>query len=375
MKIAFVYDAVYPWIKGGAEKRIYELGKRLVKQGHEVHVFGIKWWDGAEIISYEGMVLHGVCSPMELYINGRRSIYEAVVFSIRLFPHLIREKFDLIDASAFPYFSCFSAKLVSVLRRTRIVVTWYEVWGGYWYEYLGWQGFFGKLVEYLASKLTSEQIALSSLTKKNLESLGINHDNIQIVPGGIDLKRIAGIHPSNEVCDVLFAGRLIGEKNVDVLLGAIGYARNSLPSLTCHIIGDGPEKERLKSLTAKYGLFTNVRFFGFMGYDELISRIKSSKVLVLPSSREGFGIVVIEAFACGVPVITVRGGRNAASLLVNEETGLVINLDASEMGTAIQTLINDAGLRERMSLSAVNAAKKYEWDNIVRRLLKIYMKK
>ena len=123
MKIAFVYDAVYPWIKGGAEKQIHEVGKRLAKQGHEVHVFGVKWWDGAEIISYEGMVLHGVCAPMELYINGRRSIYEALVFSIRLFPHLIREKFDLIDASAFPYFSCFSAKFVSVLRRTRIVVT------------------------------------------------------------------------------------------------------------------------------------------------------------------------------------------------------------------------------------------------------------
>lgn len=143
MKIAFVYDAVYPWVKGGAEKRIYELGRRLAERGHDVHLFGVKWWDGPGKLQYEGMTLHGVCAPMELYVNGRRSITEAILFALRLFPYLVREKFDLIDASAFPYFSCFSVKLVSIIRRTPVVITWHEVWGDYWYEYLGWRGFFG----------------------------------------------------------------------------------------------------------------------------------------------------------------------------------------------------------------------------------------
>jgi hypothetical protein len=56
MKIALVYDAVYPWIKGGAEKRIYELGKRLAEKGHNVHVFGIKWWDGTDVIMNDGII-------------------------------------------------------------------------------------------------------------------------------------------------------------------------------------------------------------------------------------------------------------------------------------------------------------------------------
>ena len=60
MKIAFVYDAVYPWIKGGAEKRIYEIGKRLADK-HEVHWYGIRWWDGKETIEHDGIILHGVC--------------------------------------------------------------------------------------------------------------------------------------------------------------------------------------------------------------------------------------------------------------------------------------------------------------------------
>ncbi|MFZ2411474.1 MAG: glycosyltransferase family 4 protein, partial [Candidatus Methanoperedens sp.] len=355
------------------EKRICELGKRLAGQGHEVHVFGIKWWDGAGTIKHDGMVLHGVCAPMELYVNGRRSISEAIIFSIKLLPHLIRDRFDVIDVSAFPYFSCFTVKLVSMFRRTPMIITWHEVWDDYWYEYMGRRGFFGKLVEHLVSKLTHTSIAVSVLTKKNLVSLGVNSENIWIVPNGIDLKRIAEIPPSSDECDIIFVGRLIKEKNVDELLEAAGYVKEALPDVKCHIIGDGPEKERLIGLAAEIGLLDNVGFFGFMGYEEVIARIKSSKVLALPSSREGFGMVVIEAFACSVPVVTVKGERNAASLLVNEKTGLVVNLDAEELGEPIRTLIADRVLRGRMGAAAKDVAGEFDWDEIVKQLSCLYI--
>ncbi len=372
MKIAFVYDAVYPWIKGGAEKRIYELGKRLAAEGNEVHIFGVKWWDGSEVIENEGMMLHGVCEPLELYVNGRRSIAEAMIFSIKLLPHLFRERFDIIDTSAFPYFSCFTVKLISIFRRTPMVITWHEVWEDYWYEYLGGWGFFGKLVEYLTSKLVCVSIAVSPVTKENLMSLGVTGGNIRIIPNGIDLKRIDNIMSSPEECDILFVGRLIREKNVDVLLASLDHISDVRPCVKCHIIGDGPEKERLVGLTAGRGLLNNVSFFGFMGYEEVIARIKSSKILVLPSTREGFGIVVLEAFACGVPVITVKSPRNAAYKLVNEKTGSVVNLDVRELGNAICTLISDGTLREKMAIFTKDAAKKFDWDKIAQELSCFY---
>lgn len=372
MKLAFVYDAVYPWIKGGAEKRIYELGKRLAEQGNEVHVFGVKWWQGKNVTENEGMVLHGVCKPMELYVNGRRSITEAMMFSIKLFPHLVRERFDIIDVSAFPYFSCFTVKFASFLRRTPMVITWHEVWGDYWYEYLGAKGFFGKLVEFMASKITSRAIAVSALTKRNLQTLGVRGESISIVPNGIDSKKIAEITPSPYKCDLIFIGRLIREKNLGVLLSAMSYVKEALPDVKCRIIGDGPEKERLVKLAEELGFMDNVSFFGFIDYDEAISRIKSSKTLVLPSTREGFGMVVIEAFACGVPVITVNAPRNAACELVSAKTGFVVNLDARELGNAIITLIGNNLLREKMAESAKDAVKEYDWDNIVRKLSHFY---
>ena len=84
MKIAYVYDAVYPWVKGGAEKRIYEISRRLAARGHEVHCYGMKYWPGQDDIEAEGVHLHGICPPRPLYCNGKRSITQAAYFAGRL---------------------------------------------------------------------------------------------------------------------------------------------------------------------------------------------------------------------------------------------------------------------------------------------------
>lgn len=374
MKIAFVYDAIYPWVKGGAEKRIFEFGRRLAQKGHEVHLFGIKWWDGADVMEYEGMVLHGVCGKMDLYVNGRRSISEAMIFAIKLIPQLARENFDLIDVSVFPYFSCFSVKLISVLKRKPVIFTWHEVWGDYWYEYMGRPGLFGKIIEILVSKLTSGSIAVSEMTKKGLESLGVSGKDVYIVPNGIDLEKIGSIQPSINKCDIIFIGRLIREKNVDLLIEAMVHVKRSMPDVKCYIIGDGPEKERLAGLAAGKALCDNIRFPGFMEHDEVIARMKSCKALVLPSFREGFGMVVIESFACGLPVVTVLHPRNAASELVDEDTGLVIKPDAFELAEAIRLLISDVAIREEKSIAAIKKSQEYNWDRIIEKLMVIYEK-
>lgn len=374
MKIAFVYDAVYPWIKGGAEKRIYEIGTRLAAGGDEVHLFGIKWWNGEDVIEYDGMMLHGVCPAQELYVNGRRSIREALVFSLKMVWHMFKEKVDVIDVSVFPYFSCFSIKFVSVIRRTPVVYTWHEVWGDHWYEYMGRMGVFGKLVERMVLVLSSNIVAVSEMTKKDLQSPGPDGKNISIIPNGVDLNKISTVALSDENCDVLFVGRLIREKNVDVLLEAVTLVRDDVPGVKCCIIGTGPEKEQLVGLAASHGLTYdgNVRFFDFMEYDEMIARMKSSKVLVLPSSREGFGMVVVEAFACGVPVLTVAEAHNAAAELVDGACGFVVELDARAIAGAVRELLGDEELRCRMGKAAIEAGRGYEWDGIVHELRELY---
>ncbi|HII00969.1 TPA: glycosyltransferase family 4 protein [Methanosarcinaceae archaeon] len=383
MKIAFVYDAVYPWVKGGAEMRVHELGKRLAARGNEMHLFGIKWWEGEDIIEYEGMTLHGVCDARELYVGGKRSISEAIVFSVKLFPRLRKEKFDLIDVSVFPYFSCFTVKAISVLSKTPAVFTWHEVWDGYWSEYLGrWKGFFGQTVEKAVAKISSNDIAVSDWTKNRLETLGVPGEEITVVPNGIDLKWISIIepeggwtfaNPERKIYDLIFAGRLIKEKNVDVLLRAVALLKADFPGIRGCIVGDGPEKEALLKLADELGVRCHVDFAGFQEYEALIGKIKASKVLVLPSSREGFGMVVIEAFACGVPVVTVKEKYNAAQGLVEDGVdGFVVEPGEGELAEGVRKLLGGSLNYKEMSEYATRKTEKYEWEEVLTKLNSFY---
>src|SRR5471030_2419059 len=115
IKIAFVYDAIYPYVKGGAERRYFEIGKCLSSKNYQVHLYGMKFWKGPDVIYKDGLYLHGICKAKPLYTkNGRRSIQQALYFGINCLK-LINEDFDIIDCCGFPYFSLFACKIAALL--------------------------------------------------------------------------------------------------------------------------------------------------------------------------------------------------------------------------------------------------------------------
>ncbi|OPY24246.1 MAG: Trehalose synthase [Methanobacterium sp. PtaU1.Bin242] len=373
MKIAYVYDAVYPWIKGGAEKRVYELAKRLVLRGHEVHWYGVGWWwpeEGQRDTELDGIKLHGICKPVELYDGERRSIKEAIYFAVVMFGKLRGENFDLVDCQGFPFFSCFTTKFNLLLRKSELVITLHEIWNDYWYEYLGKTGVFGKLTEKLMVNLTDKIITVSGKTKEDLKNLKPSENSV-IIPNGIDFKQISGIDPAPEKSDVIFVGRLIKEKNVDLIIKSLVLVKQVFPNVRCLIIGDGPEKEHLESLTVDLHLKENVKFLGFLeNYENIISYLKSSHVFTLPSTREGFGIVVLEANACGLPVVVVDHPMNAAKDLIKDgENGFICEISEKMMADKIIAGING---KEKMKDSCVEFASGYDWDKIVIELEKFY---
>ena len=361
MKIAFVYDVIYPYVKGGVEKRVWELATRLTRRGHDVHLFGMKFWDGEEILIHEGVFLHGVCPAQKLYFGGRRTIWQALYFSIHLVSPLLKERFDIIDCQQFPYFSCFSAKFFSEIKKIPLVITWHEVWGDYWYEYLGWKGFVGKTSERLVARLTSENIAVSKTTAKNLNNLGVCHE-ITIIPNGIDLTKLRSISPSPESWDIIFVGRLIKEKHADMLIHAVGLLLHEFPDIRVLIIGEGPEYLKLKHLIDEKKMNDSIHLCGFYpNHDDLIAQLKSSKVFVLPSTREGFGISALEALACGIPVVTVDHPANAIRDLITENNGFLCPLSAEDLAKTMCLALRH---HKEMRNACTKSAESFDWDSI-----------
>lgn len=373
MKIAFIYDAVYPWVKGGAEKRVYELAKRLALRGHEVHWYSIGWWwtenDHNDILM-DGIKLHGVSDPISLYSEDRRSIKEALIFSLKLLRPLLKDSYDVVDCQGFPFFSCFTAKIHSGLGKSNLIITLHEVWGDYWYTYLGKPGIFGKIVERAMLSLTNNIITVSEKTKKDLKKIKKSEKSV-IIPNGIDFNHIVEIKPSIEESTIIFAGRLIKEKNVDFLIQSIATVKEKIPEITCLIIGNGPERSKLENLVIDLKLKDNVIFKDFMDdYDDLIGYMKSSKVLVLPSTREGFGMVVIEANACGIPVVTVNHHMNAASdLVIDGVNGFKTQLETSDMASKI---IKSIESHNEFRNNCIEMSRGYDWEIIVDSLENFY---
>jgi len=366
MKIAYIYDAVYPWVKGGAEKRIYEISRRLAGRGHEVHCYGMKWWPEDETILKDGIQLHGICLPMSLYAEGRRSMKQAAYFAAKVLS--ISTGCDVIDCQNFPYLSCFSAKLLSGIEGSELFITWHEVWGDYWYEYLGRKGIFGRFVEKSAARLTNRNIAVSERTRKDLERLGVK--GVQVVQNGIDWPRIEKIKASEKQSDLVYVGRLVEHKNVDLLIRAIGIVRREVPDVRAIVIGDGPEMDNLKVLVSKLGLKENVEFTGFLeNYDDALSLLKSSKVFASPSSREGFGLAALEANACGLPIVTTNHKMNAVSDLVTKETGIVCKPSDEALAEAIKQILKEG---EGMRRPCRELARRYDWEEVCDRAEMVY---
>jgi glycosyltransferase involved in cell wall biosynthesis len=321
----------------------------------------MKFWGGEDILIREGVFLHGVCPARNLYAGGRRTLWQAIYFSIYLISPLLKEKFDIIDCQQFPYFSCFSAKLISKLKKIPLVITWHEVWGDYWYEYLGWKGFGGKTTERLVARLTPHIVAVSVTTTNNLKSLGFC-GKITVIPNGVDLQRIRSIVPSYEISDLIFVGRLIKEKHVDLLVRAFGILSSKQPELRLLIIGEGPEQSAIANIIHELSLEDHISCREFQDdHDEIIARMKAAKVCVLPSTREGFGITALESMACGLPVVTVDHPANAIRDLITEKNGFLCSLSPKDLADTIHTALMQ---HIEMKAACIASAAVFDWEKI-----------
>jgi glycosyltransferase involved in cell wall biosynthesis len=361
--IAFVSDAIYPYNKGGKETRLHEISRSLANLGYDVHIYCMKWWSGDKHKIEEGVHLHGICPYIPLYSGTRRSIFQGIAFGLSCFK-LIFEKFDVIDVDHMPFFPLYSTKVVCLLKGKKMHATWHEVWGmEYWKNYLGnFKSTIAGLIERFSVLLPDTIYAISPSTAQRLQEKLHYSGKLVLIPNGVDKKRILSAKISNITSDVIFAGRLLNHKNVDLLIEAISLTKKARKDIKLIIVGEGPEKENLEQLAKKLNLEKNVIFSKFKSdVEEVYGLIKASKVFVLPSSREGFGLVVLEANACGLPVITVDHPDNAAKDLIKDSIrGKVSELSAKALASHILFYLES----EKETYSLTKPAKLFSWNEV-----------
>lgn len=361
-RIAFVSDAVYPFNKGGKEKRLHEITRRLVRADREVHIYTMQWWDGPKTIVREGVQLHGIMKLRPLYAGGRRSVSQAVMFSLACL-QLLWQRFDVADVDSMPVFPVFTLRLVCWLRGKQLFATWHEVWGAdYWQTYLPRGGKLAAGIERLAMHLPDVIISNSEHTTRLLQEAGVRQ-TVLTVPLGVDIEAIDLVPPHPTASDVLYSGRLLSHKNVDVLVRAIAILRRKKPDIRCIIIGDGPEREQIEQLINELRLGDNITLMHFLeNHNDLYALMKSSKLFVLPSVREGFGLMVIEANACGLPVITTNHQHNAArDLIIEGQNGLTAEPEPKQLAERMGAILFGPALQPLETLRTNFS--RYTWQH------------
>jgi glycosyltransferase involved in cell wall biosynthesis len=350
LRVCLVYDRLPPHTVGGAEEWYKNLAERLADAGHEVTYLTLRNWPRGEDPGVRGVRVVAFGPRMAAYAGGRRRLGPPVVFGLAVLRHLLLRgrAYDVVHTASFPYFSLVAAGLLRPLHRFRLVVDWHEVWTrDYWLDYAGpAAGKIGWAVQSLCLRFQQQAFCFSRLYERRLLEQGV-HGGVVVLEG--QFRGTPAEQPRSADAMVVFAGRHIPEKQAPALVPAVARARGTIPDLRGEIYGDGTERARVLESIAEHRLERAVEAPGFVDRAVVEDALARALCLVLPSRREGYGLVVLEAIAHGTPAVVVAGPDNAATeLIADAENGFVAPSASPEDLAAAILKVHEAGhaLRE-----------------------------
>ncbi|XLQ20400.1 MAG: glycosyltransferase family 4 protein [Candidatus Moraniibacteriota bacterium] len=381
-KIAFITDKVYPYFIGGQEKRIFEYSKILKNLDQfEVSIVSMKWWQDSEKF-VKNINYISICSQSQIYKkNGKRNILSSMRFGIATFFYVLKSDDDILDIEIFPYFPVISARLASIFKRKKPIIVgyWAEYWGKeYWHEYYGFFWFIGVFLEKISYISCDKIIANSYFTQDKLQwAFGKDKEKIMtIFPISVDIDRINKVSNQYKKYDIIYYGRIIAHKHVEHIIDIVKRIKLDNHNIKALIIGEGPDDKIIKEKILSDKLSENIEFINFIDdYDVLISRIKSAKLMIQLSEREGFGITVIESNACGVPVLIIDYPDNAAKELINNDENGFVCKDVEDVYKKSNLLLfgESNEMLNEMSQNSVRIVQKYSYERMQKIIQKYYI--
>lgn len=217
---------------------------------------------------------------------------------------------------------------------------------------------------------------ISPSTRDDLVSRGVDPARVTTIYCGLEHERFALPDPPTRSATPLLVSwsRLRRYKSLDVAIRAFDLVQRELPEARLLIMGRGPDEQRLRRLTARLGLQDKVEFRGFQPWDELVRTLHRCHVFLNPSPKEGWGLTVIEANRCGLPVVATDAPGLRDSVRDGETGVLVPYGDARAMAEHALILLRDPAYLERMAGAARAWAGTFDWDRCVDESLALFQR-
>ncbi len=337
---------------GGAETHLDEILTRIAAAGNHVT------WLAA---GYPGSATEATRQGMRIVRagNGINANYALPIVARRL---LRSENFDVIieDVNKIPFFIPLISRLPHVLmiphlfgstvfRETNLLFASYV----YLYE---------RLIPHVYRG--SRTIAISPSTRDDLIARGLGSDRIKVSYCGFDASAydLASPPSPGEKPRLIHLGRIRRYKGLDLVLKSFALLRERFGDAELEVVGDGPERPALEKLGASLGLGDSVRWRGHVPLSEMVDLLYRSHLFLNASPKEGWGLTVIEAAACGVPSVAADSPGLRDSV-VDGETGILVPYgDCNAMAAAAEALLRDPERRAKMGEAAAKRAREFSWD-------------
>lgn len=337
---------------GGSEVYIEQIARRLAGHGHQVTLVcaqhrgaaPVEWRDGVRIVrrgsklsvysEARKLLRQGSLGPIDVVVDTQNGIpflapWATTAPVVVLVHHIHREQWPVVYDPL----------------RARI---------GWWVE--------SRVAPFVYRDC--RYVAVSTATRDELQKLGVAGERISVIRNGatavdFDGDTAAGRDPQPRI---LVLGRLVPHKRVEHVLRAAARLRSTYPGLSVAVVGDGWWAEALREQARQLAVDDIVEFTGHVSEERKASELARAWVLALPSLKEGWGLVVLEAGSHGVPAVAYREAGGVSESIVEGATGLLVDGSEEDYTSALERVLADAALRTALGRQAQEYAAQFSWD-------------
>ncbi|MCK4527251.1 glycosyltransferase family 4 protein [candidate division WOR-3 bacterium] len=364
MKILRVVSDLFPHTLGGMAVHAHEMSKEQVRLGHDVTIMYASQRNKRSMHEFEHNYNTIQFEPI-IKLMGN-SITPNLFFKL----NSIKDNFDIIHAHSYLYFSTNLAAISRRLGSPPLLITIHNMnthTAPPWFEEI-YIPTIGKWTLNSADKIICYTIS----EKVKLQNLGIESDKIAVIHNGIDTNKFIPKEKENsDRIRVLWIGRFVPGKGVEYLINAFNILVYDFPGSEFFMVGQGALKEKIKQKIRDFDLDKHVVIRDFIPNSKLVEIYQNSDVFVLSSLNEGVPRTILEAMACGIPIVCTELPQLVD---VVKGCGLLVPVrDSEALADVISKVISDKELAQKLGETGRRrVAENYSWDDTVKKTIQLY---